>query len=37
MYNEEPEQLEHECNVCGKPIDHEGICESRICFQVDNE
>lgn len=32
----EPETKEHECDVCGKPIDQEGICNSRTCFEADN-
>ena len=27
---------EHECNVCGKPIEMRGLCNSRDCFKVDN-
>ncbi len=36
-YLEEPEELEHECAVCGAPIQGPGICRSKICFKVDNE
>ena len=32
----EPEEQEFECSVCGKPIDIEGICNSRVCFEADN-
>lgn len=28
---------EHECSVCGKPIEKEGLCGSRACYKADNE
>lgn len=28
------DEPEHECTVCGRPIEHEGVC-SRICFEAD--
>lgn len=27
---------EFECNVCGTPIESQGICNSRDCIKTDN-
>ncbi len=28
------EDKEHECSVCGKPIENEGVC-SQKCLEID--
>lgn len=31
----ESEEEEFECNVCGKPIEKEGLCESKKCLEAE--
>jgi hypothetical protein len=31
-YLEEEFEKEYECDVCGKPINSPGLCESNACF-----
>lgn len=32
---DEPEEKEHQCPVCDKPVDKPGLCDKKSCFDAD--